>query len=157
VNAAYIGIFSVGQHRVTRRVADDGSCRPVWLAMKLAAAAGQVEVLGPAPDDAMPFGVQIIVHATTRGPRQAVAVSESLVDGTIAAFHVCVSAGDAAAAAAALAPRLPGMTETAIAALAAMRSPGPLFAASPFVIKGLDVEQAPCCSRPAAKLRAHAS
>jgi len=33
-------------HRVTRRVADDGSCRPVWLAMKQAAAAGQVEVLG---------------------------------------------------------------------------------------------------------------
>lgn len=32
-------------YRVTRRVADDGSCRPVWLAMKLAAAAGQVEVL----------------------------------------------------------------------------------------------------------------
>ena len=49
----------------------------MWLAMKLAAAAGQVEVLGLAPDDAMPFGVQIIVHA--------------------------------AAAAAALAPRLPGI------------------------------------------------
>jgi hypothetical protein len=80
------------------------------------------------------------VHATSRGPRQAVTVSESLVDGTIAAFHVGVSADDAAAAAAALAPRLPGTTETAIAALAAMRSPGPLFAASPFVIKGSYVQ-----------------
>jgi hypothetical protein len=40
-------------HRVTRRVADDGNCLPVWLAMKQAAAAGQVEVLGPAPDDAV--------------------------------------------------------------------------------------------------------
>lgn len=36
--------------RVTRRVADDGSCRPVWLAMKLAAAAGQIEVFGSALD-----------------------------------------------------------------------------------------------------------
>src|SRR5712671_4075163 len=54
-------------HRVTRRVADDGSCRPVWLAMKQAAAAGQVEVLGPAPGDAVPFGLRITVHATARG------------------------------------------------------------------------------------------
>ena len=79
-------------HRVTRPVAGDGSCRPVWLAMKLAAAAGQVEVLGSAPDDAMPFGVQIIVHATSLGPRRVVAVSESLVDGIIAAFHAGASA-----------------------------------------------------------------
>lgn len=134
-------------HRVTHRVADDGSCRPVWLAMKLAAAAGQVEVLGPAPDDTTPFGVRIIVHATSRGPRQAVTVSESLVDGTIAAFHVGVSADDAAAAAAALAPRLLGMRKTEIAALAAMSSPGPLFAASPFVIKGSYVQINPCDER----------
>jgi hypothetical protein len=77
----------------------------------------------------------------------AVSVSESLVDGTIAAFHVGVSAGDAATAAAALAPRLPGITETAIAALAAMRSPGPLFAASPFVIKSSYVQINPCDER----------
>jgi hypothetical protein len=133
--------------RVTRRVADDGSCRPVWLAMKLAAAAGQVEVLGLAPDDAMPFGVQIIVHATARGPRRAVAISESLVDGIIAAFHAGASAVGAAAAASALAPRLPGMKETEIAALAAMGSPGPICATSPFVIKGSYVQISPCDER----------
>lgn len=92
-----------------------------------AVAAGQVEVLGPAPDDTAPVGTRIIVHATSRGPRQAVTVSESLVDGTIAAFHVGVSADDAAAAPAALAPRLLGMRKTEIAALATMSSPGPLL------------------------------
>jgi hypothetical protein len=134
-------------HRVTRRVADDGSCRPVWLAMKQAAAAGQVEVLGPAPDDGAPFGLRITVHPTTRGPRRAVAISESLVDGIIAAFHAGADAAGAAAAAAVLAPRLPGMTEAEIAALAAMHSPGPLFAASPFVIKGSYVQISPCDER----------
>ena len=134
-------------HRVTRRVADDGSCRPVWLAMKQAAAAGQVEVLGPAPDDAAPFGLRITVHATARGPRRAVAISESLVDGIIAAFHAGASTADAAATATALAPRLPGMTEAEIAALAATQSPGPLFGASPFVIKGSYVQISPCDER----------
>src|SRR5215469_3147429 len=38
--------------RVTRRIPDDGSCRPVWLAMKLAAAAGQIELFGSQLDDA---------------------------------------------------------------------------------------------------------
>lgn len=35
--------------RVTRRAADDGSCRPVWLAMKAAAGAGRVELHAPGP------------------------------------------------------------------------------------------------------------
>jgi len=39
------------------------------------------------------------------------------------------------------------MTETEIAALAAMQSPGPLFAASPFVIKGSYVQISPCDER----------
>jgi hypothetical protein len=94
----------------------------VWLAMKLAAAAGQVEVLGLAPDDAMPFGVQIIVHATARGPRRAVAISESLVDGIIAAFHGGASAVGAAAAAAALTggPRLTGLPGKPVMSLCAI-------------------------------------
>jgi hypothetical protein len=94
-------------HRVTRRFADDGSCRPVWLAMKQAAAADQVEVLGPAPGDAVPFGLRVTVHAPARGPRRAVVISESLIDGIIAAFHVGASAAGAMAVAPALAPRLP--------------------------------------------------
>jgi hypothetical protein len=115
--------------------------------MKQAAAAGQVEVLGPVPDDAEPFGLRITVHPTTRGPRRTVAISESLVDGIIAAFHAGASPADAAAAATALTPRLPGMTGAEIAALAAMSSPGPLLAASPFVIKGSYVQISPCDER----------
>jgi len=134
-------------HRVTRNVADDGSCRPVWLAMKQAAAAGRVEVFGPAPDHAAPFGLRITVHPTARGPRRAVAISESLVDGIIAAFHAGAGAAGAAAAAAVLAPRLPGTTEIEIAALAAMSSPGPLFAGSPLVIKASYVQISPCDER----------
>jgi hypothetical protein len=133
--------------RVTRRVADDGSCRPVWLAMKQAAAAGQVEVLGPAPDHAAPFGLRVTVHPTARGPRRAVAISESLVDGIIAAFHAGADAAGAAAAAAVLAPRLPGTTEIEIAALAAVSSPGPLFGGSPLVIKASYVQISPCDER----------
>lgn len=102
----------------------------MWLAMKLAAAADQVEIFGSALDDAMPFGARIVVHATSRGPRQAAAISESLVDGTIATFHARVSTDAAAAVAAALVPRLPGIDKTEIAALAAIRSPRLLFATS---------------------------
>jgi hypothetical protein len=133
--------------RVTRRLADDGSGRPVWLAMKLAAAAGQIEVLGPGLDEAAPFGVRIVVHATQRGPRRAPVISESLIDGTIAAFHPGATASDAAAVAAALAPRMPGVAVADIGRLAAVSAPGPLFTTSPFVVKGSYVQINPCDER----------
>jgi hypothetical protein len=134
-------------HRVTRHLPDDGSSRPVWLAMKRAAAAGQIEVLGSLPDDAVPFGVRIVVHATSRGPRRVTAVSESLIDGTIAAFHAGTSTSAAAAVAAALAPHLPGVGEANLQALAAKSAPGPLFATPPFVVKGSYVQISPCDER----------
>jgi hypothetical protein len=93
-------------HRVTRRLPDDGSGRPVWLAMKQAAAAGRIEILGSTLDDTQPFGVRIVVHATSAGPRQATTISESLIDGTIAAFHTATSTSTAAMVAAALAPHI---------------------------------------------------
>jgi hypothetical protein len=73
--------------RVPRRLPDDGSGRPVWLAMKLAAAAGDVESVASMLDVVSPFGVRIVVHATQQGPRSAPAISETLIDGTVAAFH----------------------------------------------------------------------
>lgn len=79
--------------RVTRRAADDGSCRPVWLAMKTAATAGQVEILAPGLPASAEFGVRVIIHATSRGPRQAATVSETVVDGIIAAFHAGLGHG----------------------------------------------------------------
>jgi hypothetical protein len=132
-------------HRVTRRTADDGSCRPVWLAMKTAAAAGQVEVFAPRLPVGAGFGVRVVVHSTSRGPRQAAAVSETVMDGIIAAFHDGLGHGPAAAAAAAaLAPRLLGATVSELEAFAAESVPGPLFTGPAFVVKGTYVQISPC-------------
>jgi hypothetical protein len=134
-------------HRVTRHLPDDGSGRPVWLAMKQPAAAGRIEILGTLPDDAQPFGVRIVVHATHRGPRQATTISKSLIDGTIAAFHTATSTSAAATVAAALAPHMPGTTVADIQALAAMPAPGPLFPTPAFVVKGSYIQINPCDER----------
>jgi hypothetical protein len=93
--AAIVGAFRPAGpwHRVTRHAADDGSCRPVWLAMKVADAAGQVEVLAPRLPAGTVFGVRAVIHATFRGPRQAAAVSETVLDGMIAAFHAGLGHG----------------------------------------------------------------
>lgn len=134
--------------RVTRHAIDDGSCRPVWLAMKTAAAAGQVEVLAAGPAPAAGFGVRVVIHATPRGPRHAPAVSEAVIDGVIAAFHAGLGPGPAAVAvAAALAPRYTGMTGSEIEALAAGSVPGPLFTSPAFVVKGNYVQISPCDER----------
>jgi hypothetical protein len=89
----------------------------------------------------------LIVHATSRGPRSATTISESLIDGTIAAFHTGTSASAAAAVATALARRMPGMEAADIRALAAMSSPGPLFAPAPFVVRGTYIQINPCDER----------
>ncbi len=115
--------------------------------MKQAAAAGQIEMSGTGLDDAAPFGLRIIVHATSRGPRLATAVSEPLIDGTIAAFHAGASTAAAAAVAAALAPHMPSVEAAALQALAAMPSPGPLFTTSPFAVKGSYIQISPCDDR----------
>jgi hypothetical protein len=112
--------------------------------MKLGAAAGQVEVLAPGFVATTAFGVRVVVHATSRGPRQAAAISETVIDGIIAAFHTGLGHGHAAAAvAAALAPRLPGMTASDVEALVAGSVPGPLFASPAFTVKGTYVQVSP--------------
>jgi hypothetical protein len=93
--------------RLARRLSDDGSARPVWFALRDANADGLVCISGNGLNPHANFGVRLIVHATTRGPRNAISYSEKLVDGTIAAFHndrysdVLLSA---------LAPKLPGVS-----------------------------------------------
>lgn len=134
--------------RVPRMVAGDSSCWPVWLAMKLAAAAGQVEVLAPGFPGTAPFGVRAVVHATAHGPRRAASISETLIDGIIAAFHAGLGKGPSAAAAAAiLAPRLPGMTAADLEAFAAGSEPGPLFAPAALRVKGGHIQISPCDER----------
>jgi hypothetical protein len=131
--------------RVPRRLADDGSARPVWLAMKEAATAARINVFGAALGDSVPFGLRIVVHATARGPRSAPAISEMVVDGTIAAFHA--DADDPVSVAAALAGRMPGTSAAELEALATLGSPGPLFSPPSFVIRGAYVAINPCDER----------
>src|SRR5690242_15861357 len=125
--------------RVPRRLANDGSARPAWLAMKEAAAAGRIDVFGAVLEDSVPFGLRMVVHATARRPRSAPAISEMVVDGTIAAFHA--DADDPVTVAAVLAGRMPG---TSAGELAALGSPGPLFSAPSFAVRGAYVAINPC-------------
>jgi hypothetical protein len=111
--------------------------------MKSAGAAGHVEVLAPPLNDATPFGVRLLVHATPRGPRQAAAISETLVDGAIAAFHAGATSTEAVTIAAALTPRLPGTDASEVAALAATSAPGPLFSQHPFVVRDHYIQISP--------------
>ena len=72
--------------RVPRRLAHDGSARPMWLAMREALLRGAVEVLHPPVEEGTRFGVRIEVHAAARGPRSASAISEALIDGALCAL-----------------------------------------------------------------------
>lgn len=80
--------------------------------MKAAAAAGQVEVVAPELAATAELGLRIVIHATPRGPRHAPAVSETTVDGVIAAFHAGLGSGPAAAAVAAAIAAIPGHHRT---------------------------------------------
>ena len=73
--------------RIPRRVPGDGSARPAWFAMREANAEGLIELTGERLDPDATFGVRITIHATRNGPSNAISNSESIVDGTIAAFH----------------------------------------------------------------------
>jgi hypothetical protein len=101
--------------------------------MKRAAAAGQISVsTSAALNNDVPFGIRIIVHAAKDGPRHALTISESLIDGTVAAFHA--GAGNAPDIAAVLAvdTRSWETSRAELEKLAAMSSPGPFFETSPF-------------------------
>ena len=121
------------QHVPARRLSE-GNARPAWLALKRAAAAGRINTFTSAAlDNEAPFGIRIIVHTTRQGPRQALAISETLIDGTVAAFHA--GASNAAHVATVLAPRIPKALKTSRAELeelAAVSLPGPFFNTSPF-------------------------
>jgi hypothetical protein len=82
----------------------------------------------------------IVVHATASGPRSAPGISETLIDGTIAAFQRGTATPTVAAA---LAAKIPSVSPADIEALVEMDAPGPLFATSPFVIKGRYVQISP--------------
>lgn len=74
-------------NRVPRTLAGDDSARPVWYAMRRAKVAGLVELTGKRLAPGSDFGVRLIIHAPRWGLRELITNSESIVDGTIAAFH----------------------------------------------------------------------
>jgi hypothetical protein len=73
--------------RVPRRLPLDGSARPAWYAMRDANLQGSISLIETVLDPLAQFGIRLIVHASRFGPRSAVACTEELIDGTIAAFH----------------------------------------------------------------------
>jgi hypothetical protein len=94
--------------RLPRRLPDDDSARPVWFALRDANAQGLVSMPGGGLGPRTNFGLRLTVHATNRGPRNAISYSEKLVDGTIAAFHNDRYSGVLLSV---LAPKLPGVTD----------------------------------------------
>ncbi|HET9895667.1 MAG TPA: hypothetical protein VFQ44_12130 [Streptosporangiaceae bacterium] len=130
-------------HRITRSLPDDGSARPVWLAMKLAIATGEIDPVGPALPAGTPFGIRITVHAAPRGPHRVATISESVIDGTIAAFHQAPGAPEAVTVAAALARKIPSMTAADLEALVTKNPPTPLFPRHPFIVRGPYIQISP--------------
>ena len=131
--------------RVPRPLPGDGSCRPVWVALRQAAAKGDVEILGTPPSDTAPLGVRIKVHAARNGPRSAPVISETFVDGVLAAFHEPPASPQIVAEA--LAPRLGGIAADELEQLLGLRWPGILFAGSAFVQTGNFIQISPCDER----------
>ncbi|MGV0795768.1 hypothetical protein ABQF26_02300 [Mycolicibacterium elephantis] len=73
--------------RVPRRLPHDGSAGPVWFAIRHGRADGRVSITGQELRLNENFGLRLVVHATRQGPRNAISISENLVDGTLSAFH----------------------------------------------------------------------
>lgn len=119
---------------VERRLAHDGSARPMWLALREAVFDGRVEILPPPIENEVRFGLSIEVRAPRRGPRSAPAISEALVDGALCALHAGATVGDAPGLASALAKRLASVEPTRLLDLVTERAAA--LAGSPFKLSG---------------------
>jgi hypothetical protein len=131
--------------RIPRFLPDDGSCRPVWLALKQAAARGEIDILEAPPSEQAPLGIRVNIHATPRGPRSAPVVSETVVDGVLAAFHSPPPSLQRVTAA--LTQRLSGTSAREIEHLLGLDWPGILFRSSAFIQAGTHLQISPCDER----------
>ncbi|OYN79555.1 hypothetical protein [Mycolicibacterium sphagni] len=125
--------------RIPRRLPDDGSARPVWFALREAIASGLVSTAERPLAPHMAFGIRLTVHATNRGPRDAIRYSEKVVDGTIAAFHDDRCSDDLVAT---LARKLPSVTEKNLR-LALDHSASPIFSTPAIRTNGHYVQISP--------------
>lgn len=126
--------------RVPRALAGDGSCRPVWFALREAAAAGKVEVFATPGDDQL-LGIRLMVHATKLGPRSAPVISETFVDGALAAFHGVPP--DPRLVSESVARKLAGSTVDHVEQLVSLEWPGNFFPRSPFNVTSTYVQVSP--------------
>lgn len=129
--------------RIPRRLADDGSARPVWFALREGHVRNQISLTGVELPAHANFGLRLTVHASTLGPRNAIAYSERLFDGTIAAFHNdhCTDTRLAA-----LSAKLPVVPEELLRQV--LDQPvGPLFATPAIHVKGSFVQISPADER----------
>jgi hypothetical protein len=130
-------------YRIPRRLAADGSARPAWYALREANADGLISLAKHDLDPAANFGLRLTVHATKRGPRNAISYSEELVDGTIAAFHSDRSS-DALLSIAA--PKFPGVSPEQLRR--ALDHPiGPLFRTPGILAAGGGMQISPADER----------
>lgn len=126
---------------VERRIAHDGSARPMWFALRTSLARGGVDVLQPQLAATTRFGLSIEVRAPARGPRSAPAVSEALVDGGLCALHAGAPSALAADIAGALATKLPGVDRDLLAELVSERAA--VLAGSAFKLSPAGVQLSP--------------
>jgi hypothetical protein len=121
---------------VPRVLAADGSARPAWLAMRLAAKQG-LKVVATAHEPTTGFGLRITMHSTRAGPRSAAAASERLVDGVIPAFHSRdIRPRVASLVADRVAAKAPWMSRDEVELLLGTDGPGPLFPWTPLTLTG---------------------
>jgi hypothetical protein len=129
--------------RVPRRLPDDLSARPVWFALRHANADKPFWISTAGLAQGTQFGLRLVVHATKRGPRNAISYSERLVDGSIAAFH---NDRYSAALLSTLAPKFPFATEDELRR--ALDHPvGPLFETPAILTKQGFVQISPADER----------
>ena len=107
--------------------------------MRDANAAGHVTAIEHRRADDATFGLRLTVHATNRGPRDAIRYSEKLVDGVIAAFH---NDRRSDALVATLTPKLRGVTAGALGQVLEQPA-GPLFSLPAIRTKGGYVQISP--------------
>lgn len=127
--------------RVPRQLTDDGSARPMWLALRQALVRGEVSLPAGTVPEGTRYALRIKINAPTRGPRSAVAASEPLVDGALSALHAGAPRVDAMMIAEILAPRV-GMAPEQLVEL--VRDRCALFPGSPFVLGGGYLQLSPC-------------
>ncbi len=127
---------------VPRRLPDDGSARPMWLALREAVVDGRLALPSGPVADGTRFGLSLTVRAPLRGPRSAPALSEALVDGVLCALHAGAPATDQGRVAELLAAKIPSVSQERLSDLVVERPA--LFAGSPFLLSGSRVQLSPC-------------